>query len=732
MGGGLTDEIGSAAASKPSLGVLRYAFFGVALVLLVFALTDETRLSKAEPWWLAELALAFVICGATWTGAWRATGIAAASFVAGFAAQLAFRDPVWFQHVSFSVTPMSLFFTAAIGVQAFVAAVLLLRHGIFRHIGTVVSALGWWRPLVGMLVLIVASKAAMDFIADGKFSSYPKHLAVAVGWLAVNLASFAAILLSMPGEKLEGLAERLESRLSLPGSTSPKPLDRAFPWLVATFALLVSSSVAYFALDAVPHLDDVLYLFHARYFAEGLLTLPPVPDDAFGHYLLHDSRGNWFSVNLPGWPLALVPGIWTGLYWLINPVLAAVSVLLLHRFTRQVADRGTANLVIFLLAVSPWYLSTSATMLLHTFTYALILGAWVLLLMARDRPSMVLLALPAGMLMGWLFLTRPLEGLLVGALTGLWALTLLRRDAGHWKTVLLYGLGCVAVGGLIFPYNAALSGSALTVPMNEYLDKLWGVGANALGFGPNRGAVPKWGNTDAFYGHSLSEGLINAQENLYELNSELFGWGGFSLLFALFYLLWGKWTRLAVVMSLIIVATFTVYLLYWCACGFYVGPRYWFMMLVPLLILTALGIRTAAGRFREIYPTGHAPARLGGGLAILAFVSLAVFQTWLSVNRYPGYNGLHADYVPISRDPAYRNALMFVSSDIEREYSNAMWLNNFAEDAETPLFARDLGPERNREVAAAFPERTVFLIRGRSTETGEVAVTAGPLAPGDL
>ena len=88
--------------------------------------------------------------------------------------------------------------------------------------------------------------------------------------------------------------------------------------------------------------------------------------------------------------------------------------------------------------------------------------------------------------MGLHFLTRPLEGLLMGVLTGLWTLTFL-QEPRQWRTVISYSLGCIAIGGLVFPYNALLTGNPLHTPLNSYLDKVWGVGANRLGFGSDIG-----------------------------------------------------------------------------------------------------------------------------------------------------------------------------------------------------------------------------------------------------
>ena len=71
--------------------------------------------------------------------------------------------------------------------------------------------------------------------------------------------------------------------------------------------------------------------------------------------------------------------------------------------------------------------------------------------------------------MGFLFLVRPLDGLIIGFLTGLWCLRYLLGKGGMLQVV-AYCLGCVLIGSLVFPFNAALTGEMLTTPLNNYIE----------------------------------------------------------------------------------------------------------------------------------------------------------------------------------------------------------------------------------------------------------------------
>lgn len=711
------------------LGAISLAFFAFGLA----GFLDFDQLASQQYWWIMTAGLAIAILSVSARGDYQKAGIVAASFVAGFAAQLALKDPFWFQHVR--INPSSGFLYVALaflGVQGAIAAHVLLKNNNLKRIIHFISGLGMWRVLLFLVLMVVASRSLMEPIQRQDMGHYVKQLIAALTFLGVNAASFIALMISLPADRLKATTETLGNLLSLPGGTDDlRKYDTRYPYMAAGFTFVLCTFLAVVSFEGVPHLDDIILLFQAKYHINGMISVPiPPVTEAFDHYLMSSYQDKWFATTFPGWPLVLGIGEVLGMPWIVNPVLAACSILLLHSFVTSMADRGTANLAITLMAVSPWYVSMSASMLIHTLTYALILAGWVLLIKTRDRPS-IILPLVAGALMGWLFLTRPLDGLLIGTLTGFWLLSFL-KDRRHWKTVILYSVGAIAIGGLIFPYNAALTGDPLTTPLNAYFDVLWGPGSNALGFHPNAGAVPAWSNIDVFRGHSPGEALINAHQNLYETNFSLFGWGGASLMFVFFFVIWGKWERLSAAMALIVAGTIGLYSLYWFYGGFYAGPRYWFLILVPLLIMTCQGIRTCIQTSSRILPDAMVAQRISAGVAFLCFCSVFVFESWLGFNRYPEINEYHAEYQELAQQDQFQNSLIFINLSNDDAYGSAFWLNDFSPNSTSPLFARDLGTSKNREIAAAYPERKIFFVNGRSEESPHVTLARGPLSLSDL
>ncbi len=705
----------------------------IAALLFIFAFIkffNPGALASNEYWWLMIVAMAIGIIGFTLRTPWQIAGLVAATFLIGYGAQLALKQPIWFQVVRIRPTSdFSYVMLSALALQGITGVFVLLRNNIFTHAQRVISKVGWLRVILVLLVLCGGSMSAMRQIVDYDYRSFIEQLIIGSAFLALNFFSFIALVISLPASSLEALSTAVKQNFSRPGDDGQiKRLDKRLPhWFACTtFGICTFISVVVF--DGIPRVDETTYFFHAKYFSQGMLTLPlphPPLDEAFGTYLIDSYDGKWFATWPPGWPMVLAVGIIFNVYWLLNPLMAAMSILLFHFFVRSIMDRGTANLITCLMAISPWFLATSSTLMSHTLVYFLILGAWCLLIKTHDRPTFYA-PLIAGGLMGMVFLTRPLDGLVIGTLTGLWTLIYLKVRT-QWTTPLFYGAGCLAVGGLIFPYNAHLTGSLFQTPLNTYLDKLWGIGANQLGFGADIGPQPNWGRLDPYPGHSPFEALVQAQQMFYALNFELFGWGIGSVIFVLIFVLWGKWSKLTAAMLTISALTVSAYTLYWFSASFYIGPRYWFLIIVPMFILSGSGLILCAKKFREIYPSQMAPERMTAGIGFLCLCSIFVFMNWLSFNKYPDFRDGHPEYYILSTQDIYQNSIIFISSDFEDEFENAIWLNNFNSSSTSPLFARDLGMEKNLQVASAYPNRKIYFADGWSSNQRHVSITPTPI-----
>lgn len=630
------------------------------------------------------------------------------AFVAGNAGQLALTDPLWFGSLHLKPHGLALLYYALIAYEAAVTGVLLTRHHRLHRLIAGIGAVGTGRVAVLFLLLLGSAVAPMGFIIRHEYVPFAKQVVTNAGLLVIHAAALSVLAMGLPFRMFSLLGRQVDDILNW----------RALPRAAALWVLAVSLTLALTAFDRMPRLpDEVAYLFQAKMIAAGHLVLP-APGGAMNTALAYDwisiEGGKWFSIFPPGWPTVLALGVATGVPFIVNPLLAALGILLSHRFVTRIVSPRLAALVTLLLCVSPWYLAMGASLMSHPLTLVLVLGAWLLLL--KGNGARLLCWFGAGLLMGALFLTRPLEGVFVGVATGLWALR--RADLkfmSGWIAVAAYGLGCIVIGALVFPYNQMLTGSALSTPIDQYFDLLWHKGANRLGFGADIGSPDSWGGVDIWRGHSPLEALIAGQFNLKSLNVELLGWATGSLLLLYVHLLWGKKTRMDWAMTALIAVTIGAYALYWFNGGFYIGPRYWFMALWPAIFLSARGLQTAAALLGSI-DAEEARERVGMVALVAGALALTAFLPWRASEKYQEFRGFHDGYRTLAASGSVDNALVFVKAGDVGEWGSAFTLNS--PDLKGPIFLRDLGPAANAANAARYPGRVVRYVNGRRQSVG--------------
>jgi hypothetical protein len=573
--------------------------------------------------------------------------------------------------------------------------------------------------------LALAAVAVAAFVA----SAVPS--ADVMAWLielamASTLQLLALLTLVAAARSVEPRAqhdlERVVDRVL--GAELPAGVVRIDTWIigVAAGATTLAAFLAWFAWDAHPHVpDEIVYLIQARYHAERLLTmpLPPVPA-GFNIDLMHYEATRWFSPVPPGWPMVLTLGVWLGAPWLVNPVLGGVAIVLAYLLLGMLYGRRTARLGAILLACSPWFLFLSMSFMTHPVTLAAALGAAVCVAMSRESGRW-LPALVGGALTGVLSLVRPLEGLIAAVLLGLWML------GAPWRRIRLvpavaFGIGTLAVGGLVRPYNEALTGSADVFPIMAYTDKYYAPGSNALGFGPDRGLG--WPGLDPFPGHGAVDVVVNAALNTAQTSIELLGWPVSAVAIIALILLppWGRLQRADWWMLAAIAAVIGVHSLYWFSGGPDFGARYWYLIILPCCALVArvlLLLDVEAGRASR----GRVP-----GMALLLCASvLLVFVPWRAVGKYRDYRGMRADVPHLALEHAFGRSLVLVRGDRHPDYHSAAIYNPIDLQADAPVYAWDASPEVRKALLAAYPDRPVWIIDGPSLTHDAYRVVAGPL-----
>ena len=627
--------------------------------------------------------------------------LTAAVTLAGTSAQLGLTDPRWFGSLQLRPNSFSLLCFALVGLQAAVAAAVFVTGGRLAALWKGARAFGMGRVVLLFLLLLASSAAPMGFLQHEKYSRFAVEFVADGALLALNAATLVALAMLLPQGWLKSVATRIDKILANP--------SRRLPWLAALWVFAVTLILNLIAFDRLPRTDEVHYLFQAKTFALGhIYALSPGDpmNEALRTGLISNIDGKWFSIFPPGWPAALAVGVALDVPFLVNPIIAALTVPIGYAFVSRWASQRLAVLTTLLLAVSPWFLAMGASMMSHSLTLLLVLSAW--LLMQAGSPRRPLAWFAAGTLLGWLFLTRPLEGVTIGVLTGLWAMTQVNLKAvSGWAMLAAYGAGCALIGALIFPYNQALTGNAFLTPIDQYFDLLWHPGANRLGFGADIGSPDHWGGVDVWLGHSPLEALVQAQFNIKAINVELLGWSIGSLVLLYVHLLWGRISRADWCMLAVIGVTIAAYALYWFNGGFYIGPRYWFMTLFPAVFLSARGLQTAAGLLGRD-DGAHGRETVAALVVLLAATAMISFLPWRATGRYWGFRGAHSAYRDLAATGTLDNALVFIKTNNMADYGNAFALNS--PDLTGPIFLRDQGPTVNAQIIARYPGRPVRLI----------------------
>ncbi|MEZ4422819.1 MAG: hypothetical protein R3E98_05385 [Gemmatimonadota bacterium] len=594
--------------------------------------------------------------------------------------------------------------TLILAVQAAVVGIGLLQRR--SALGAALQPLATPRGavLIAALVALSATVARdpVGWVQEMVFSSFLQ---------AVAFGNVIVLALTLPLGTGAGLATLLDRD----AGGAPR-WRRVALGAAAAFAFGASALLALLAYQRHPHVpDELAYLLQARMFAAGRLWMPPPPvPEGFVVDLMIFEPDRWYSTFAPGWPVALAVGTLLGAAWLVNPLLSGLNVLLVDRALRPWVGERAALLAALLYAVSPWTLFLGMSFMSHPFTLACALGA--ALAVERLRTGRLGWALPAGVAIGLVGLTRPLDGLALAVPLGLRALV---RD-GRLQPVRagLLAAATAVVGGLTLPYNRALTGDTGTFPVMRFWDEAAWPGVNALGFGPDRGLGPN--GLDPFAGHGPLDVVLNANLNLTQLNVDLFGWGVASLLPLLWLLIFGRLRRGDGVLLGFLVWVAGVQSLYYFSGGADFGARYWYLGAAPLYALSARGLQELA---RAVAPAAH---RVSTPVAVLAVIALIGFVPWRALDRYRGYRGMEAGVRTLAVQRDFGRSLVLVQGRRHPDYASAVVYNPLDLQADAPIYAWARSDDTVARLLWEYRDRPVWVLDGPTRTGAGFEVVAGP------
>ncbi len=466
--------------------------------------------------------------------------------------------------------------------------------------------------------------------------------------------------------------------------------------IVCLLAFISTAAVAYFAFERLPHLEDeVAYLFQARTMALGRLTVPtPADPHSFWVPFVLDYQGHRFGKYPPGWPAVLAVGVLAGAPWLVNPLLAALSVYLIYRLGKTLYDERVGLLAAALGTTSPLFLVLSGSFLSHmaSLTWLLLFSLWFLWTV-RGRSAWF--ALGAGVALGMAFLTRSLTAVAYAVPFVVYSLSQVIRRKPHWPRYLLIAAAGGAVAALLPVYQWAVTSDPW---LNPYV--LWWP-YDRLGFGPDIGSAPG--------GHSLHYSWLNLKQDLSRAATDLLGWPALSWIplvlgLALRLRRAKDWSLLAPFACLVV-----AYLFYWIGSPSRLwGPRYYFEGFGGLWLLSAVGLLKVWGWAKLRRQLWLRPAAVGALILIVA-ASLAINLPFRMGEAHGFYGVTRSQLEPIE-EAGLHDALVFVYAARWLEYGAMLGEVSPLLDDDV-VYARGQGEEYDAAVMAMYPDRAVYYLK---------------------
>ncbi len=436
--------------------------------------------------------------------------------------------------------------------------------------------------------------------------------------------------------------------------------------------------------------DENVYSFMARTFASGRLYLPSMPEPVrpfFDNpFIVND--GKWYGIYFPGHPALLALGERFHLMRWVPTMAATLTVPLTFAVGRRVVGQRAALLALPLLAVSPFFILSSATLLAHS-TAGLLLMAFVYAaLRVLEHPERAVWWLAAGVALGGSGLTRPLSA---AAFAFPWlvvlTLSLRRARSRAWAGAALFCLVGAASVALLGAYHVALSGNPFTSGYHTF--------GRTVGLSFTQGAL---------VAPAPFPSLFELGYTLARLNFWLFGWP-LSLAFLPFF----RYTREGVALLLAPAGVVLLFAVTTVPSINVVGPVHYAELIAPLVLVSASGIEELAQWVRTRL---HASPGRVLGLPIAATLCALVLYAPLYVGSLGAMTRVARAPYDLVETARLERAVVFVRSLGALDFPPWSWAyspRNPSPDLTDPvLYVRDLGEARNRVLIQLMPDRTPF------------------------
>lgn len=430
--------------------------------------------------------------------------------------------------------------------------------------------------------------------------------------------------------------------------------------ILGFIALALFSIVSLKVLSGRPLLiDEIVQVMQARILGEGRLArvVDPYPE-FFSALHVVDVNGKVFSQFPPGGPLMLLPGVMAGASWMTGPVFGAIAVVAFWFLVRSTEETPSIALgAASLLCVAPFMAFMAGSQMNHVPTLAwlclALLGLRGVIGSEHPRAGSAFLT---GLCLGMMMAIRPVDGAAFALPAGVWLLVRTFRQHSFLPGLFASGVGILLPVAGVLSYNAATTGD----PLLFGYELLWGA-SHSLGF-----HQAPWG-----VAHTPGRGLELVNLYFLRLQTYLFETPLPSLLPVIAALALAKrltsFDRYLLASSALLVLG---YFAYWHD-GYFLGPRFFYLLLPLLVIWTARLPAIARERFGRT-------AVSADRVVLLTYATSAVVAVLVSVPvRWTQYaNGLMSmrhDYVAPASAASVSNALVLVRESWGAQLIARLW-----------------------------------------------------------
>ncbi len=514
-------------------------------------------------------------------------------------------------------------------------------------------------------------------------------------------------------------------------------------FLCALFVFFFCSSFSYFILDHTPRInDEIAYNFQAKIFLSGRLYAPSPSSSGSFDFPHIVNNGRWYAQYPPGFPALMLIGLLLKAPWLLNPILAGLSIFLFYFLGREMYSRKVGIIASFLGSLSIWHLVLSSTMMSHTSSMFFMTLFLLFLVKSLHVPTLAN-GTAAGAGLGMMLLVRPLDTVLLSIpFLIYYGISSLRSFKKRSRNLLGFVLTMGIFLGILFTYNTLTNGHPFKMGYMVYLGE-----GRGLGFGSSVLEI---------YEHSAFHGFQNIANNLASYSKFLFGWPLTSFLAVLALFLIRKQDRTHTRKDLLLASSFMCQVIglffYWGAFPF-LGPRLFFSTLPLLLLLSARGIfeleRSLEARQRFLKPKWGKTALYSLIFVFTLYAFAITLPRWV---KAPGSEWFfeRIDHHFAGVNPDIHNSIKSVLPEGSLvifkliyhpllNFPTGGWGSGFLQNGpdleEGIIYARDLGKE-NAELVESYPDRKIFMYLGMIDKgmlfplrAGEDGLEAGAALP---